>query len=127
MASNDADDFIDADAFDPEVVAAIDDHMDDQQASANDAVRQMLGRRKQAYAAVFQPGERTQADINIVLNDLMWFCRVWQPTFDKRDGEHAATLSHIKEGRREVFQRIKDFSLLDSDALLLKYTDATTK
>ncbi len=93
----------------------------------SDTIKQALERRRLAYKAVFTAGNRTQDDINIVLTDLAWFCRAFTPTFDKNDGPHADTLMKIKEGRREVHSRIKDFSCLGFDALLLKYTDAITK
>ena len=93
----------------------------------SDTIKQALERRRLAYKAVFTAGNRTQDDINIVLTDLAWFCRAFTPTFDKNDGLHADTLMKIKEGRREVHSRIKDFSCLGFDALLLKYTDAITK
>lgn len=120
-------DFIDADTFDPEVIAKHENDLKRAEDLSEAQARAMLNRRKEAYARVFTPGKREQADIDIVLNDLMWFCKVWVPTYDIKDGQHAEELSKRKEGRREVFHRIKDFSRLDSDALLLKYTDATTK
>lgn len=115
------------DEFDPEdlerkAVAenkAVDDFTDIQ--------RRWLERRRLAYAHVFTEGKREAADIEIVLADLQWFCKMYVPTYDIRDGIHAEELSKRKEGRREVFQRIKEFSSLDSDALMKKYTDATTK
>lgn len=117
----------DADIFDPNVLDAADKltyrNVDTEEAQ----VLAYIERRKRAYANVFSAGERNQADINIVLSDIMWFSKVWVPTYDIKDGIHAEELSKRKDGRREVFQRIKNFSGLDSDALLMLYTDATTK
>lgn len=118
---------IDLDIFDPEVVERIEQTEQEEVGVQQDAAQAYLRRRRQAYVAVFSPGMRERADIDIVLADLMYFCRATKPAFDKRDGIHADTLMKIKEGRREVFQRIKDFSLLDFDALLMMYTEATTK
>ena len=121
------DDFVENDPFDPEVVARYEEQAAEQDEVEVDKVREMLGRRKQAYAEVFTEGPTSQAALNIVIADLMWFCKDRQSSYDVRDGIHADTLMKIKDGRREVFQRIKNFSRLDSDALLLMYTDATTK
>lgn len=117
-------DIIDTDPFDPAVLEYHEKQLKEKESLSDDSVRALLERRKQAYARVFTPGAREQTDIDIVLNDLMWFCKVWVSTYDINDGQHADRLSKQKDGRREVFQRIKDFSRLDSDALLLKYTDA---
>ena len=117
----------DIDQFDP---ADLDKAMAEFEQSKDgdtDVVRQLLERRRLAYTAVFTAGTRNQSDIDFVLKDLAWFCRAFAPTFDKNDGPHADTLMKIKEGRREVHSRIKDFSSLDFDAIFLKYTDATTK
>lgn len=120
-------DFLDVDPYDPQLIEHHEQQVAKQLEQAPDAAREMIQRRNRAYKAVFSPGKRDQADIDLVLNDLQWFCKVWIPTYDIRDGEHAEELSKRKEGRREVFQRIKEFSRLDGDALMLKYTDAITK
>lgn len=124
------DDFIEGaygDPFDP----ASADRMEEQNASSTElednAVVQMIARRRRAYTAVFTEGNRSQEDIDYVLCDLMWFCRVTAPSFDAKDGIHADTLAKMKEGRREVFMRVRDFSRLDTDTLLAKYTDAITR
>lgn len=123
-----ADEFIDgADPFDPMIV---DEYEGRQRAEVktNDVVaKAMLSRRGEAYRRVFTAGERSQADIDVVLADLMWFCRADGPTFDRGDGQHAEVMSRFKEGRREVFTRIKHHTRLDADTLLLMYTDALTK
>lgn len=123
----DINEFIDGDPFDPASVEAHEQALAEAEKKTSSIAVGLIERRKRAYAQVFSPGKRSQADIDIVLNDLMWFCRVWVPPYDMREGIHAQHLSVMKEGRREVFQRIKDFSCLSHDALLLKYTDAITK
>lgn len=117
----------DVDMFDPADLdrAALEFEQDKDE--DEDKVRRLLERRRLAYRSVFTEGHRSQADIDFVLADLAWFCRAHISTFDKNDGPHADTLMKMKEGRREVHSRIKDFSGLDFDALLLKYTDAITK
>lgn len=120
-------DFIDADHFDPEVLAAAEAAQQRAEAAPLQNAKALLAARARAYKAVFTEGKRTQDEIDIVLIDLMWFCKMWIPSYDIRDGEHASELAKRKDGRREVFTRIKDFTRLDPDALLMKYTDATTK
>lgn len=120
-------DIIDTDPFDPEVVELYEQSLQKQIEDAPNNAVETLRRRNEAYTRIFTPGERTQADIDIVLADLAWFCRMAQPTYDIRDGIHAEELSKRKEGRREVFQRVFNFSRLELEPLLLMYTDATTK
>jgi hypothetical protein len=120
-------DIIDTDPYDPEVVEQYEQAIAQQVGEAPNGAQHMIERRKRAYHNVFTAGERDKADLEIVLADLMWFCKVWIPTYDIRDGVHAEELSKRKEGRREVFQRIKHFSCLDGDALMMLYTDMTTK
>lgn len=122
-------DFVDSefDEFDPQEVAKYQQQLADEGDQEEDAALKYIRRRKIAYANVFSAGERTQADIDIVMADLMWFCRATRPTYDKKDGPHAEVLSRIKEGRREAFYRIKEFSALGFDTLLFMYTDAITK
>lgn len=115
------------DLFDPEALDAAEKKREEERVQSENEVVELLSRRRQAYTRVFTPGERTQGDIDIVLFDLMYFCRVASPTYDIEDGIHANTLSHMKEGRREVYMRIRDFSALDLDAILLKYTSVLTK
>jgi len=115
------------DSFDPVVLEQQEKTIAQQAQYEEDKVVRLLRRRKEAYAAVFKEGNRSQADIDIVLFDLMYFCRATVPSFDLNDGIHADILSRIKEGRREVFLRVRDFASLDFDALLIKYTNALTK
>jgi len=117
----------DIDDFDPQDVERYAAELEREGEVVEDATVAYMRRRKLAYANVFTAGERTQGDIDIVLADLMWFCRARSNTFDPREGAHADRLSFMKEGRREVFYRIKDFSALDFDTILKMYTDAVTK
>lgn len=120
--------FVDGeDPFDPAEIERFEKNPEKFEEDAASTARQILDRRKAAYARVFSHGHTDQADLDIVMTDLAHFCRAFRPTFDARDGVHAETLMKIKEGRREVVSRIMDFSRLSSDALFLKYTDATYK
>lgn len=123
-------DFIEGDPleeFDPAELDRMEAAKEDNKDTDEDKVLALIRRRRLAYTAVFTEGQRSQADIDIVLNDLFWFCRANAPTFDKKDGIHADTLMKLKEGRREVHARIRDFAGLSFDALILKYTDALNK
>lgn len=120
-------DFLDQDPYDPELVAAYEQNLADGIAQQNAPVEDMLKRRREAYVRMWTPGAATQADIDIVNADLMWFCKVRTTTYDIRDGIHAERLSHMKDGRREVFHRIEDHARLSHEALLLMYTNAITQ
>lgn len=118
-------DFIDT--FDPADLERAEERSKKDVDVSTDQVRELLARRRKAYSAVFSKGHTEQEDIDFVLNDLARFSRAFSPTFDPRDGEHAEVLMHIKEGRREVFQRISDYARLSGDTLFIKYTDAQYK
>lgn len=122
-------DFIESgyDEFDPEEVAKFQAQIEEEEQTDEDATEAYLRRRSIAYRRVFSPGERDQADIDIVLADMMWFCRARTNTFNPREGVHADRLSYMKEGRREVFYRIQDFSALSFEQVMMMYTNALTK
>lgn len=111
--------------LDPEAQALMDEQANKAEAEKDNEIVAYLDRRALAYRRVFTPGTSDQEDIDIVLNDLMYFCKFRVSTFNVEDGAHALTLMHMKEGRREVMQRIIDHSRLSVDALVSKYTDAT--
>lgn len=115
-------DFIDADPFDPAVVELYEQQQAKAQDITNHAPKAMLNRRRVAYANVFSRGPTSQEDLDIVFADLAHFCRAFKPTFDVNDGVHAETLDKMKQGRREVYQRIFDHVSLSEETLFLKYT-----
>lgn len=84
--------------------------------------RDRLSVRQGAYCRVFETGNPTPDDIHIVLQDLAQFCRANESTFHS-DPRLAAML----DGRREVFLRIRDHLMLDTDALLFKYSNMRTR
>lgn len=67
--------------------------------------------RAQAYKRVFATDNQ---DVQVVLKDLMKFCRVVESTFHP-DARLAAQL----DGRREVFLRIQQHTQLSQDQLWL--------
>lgn len=118
-----ADDFIDADPFDPEVARQLEDVQYESAVEGNERLSGFIRRRKQAYAAVFSEGPTDKADIEFVMLDLALFCRAYSPTFNP----HNSKIQDLLEGRREVFQRVKDYTTLTHDQLYAKYTDAMLK
>jgi hypothetical protein len=110
------------DPFDPEFVEAV-QTKEKANAGRGDAdVLAYIARRANAYKAVFRPGSRTQDDIDIVLTDLMVFCRAMQAPWDDNSRKQDALV-----GRSEVFYRIKSQTRLDADTLFLMLTDAKTR
>lgn len=75
-----------------------------------------IDRRKAAYVRVFS-GKGDAADVNAVMRDLAWFGRLHTSTYRPDARDHA-----LLEGRREVVQRIMNFTRLDRDALFKIYT-----
>lgn len=120
-------DFIDFDDFDPADVERKEAEAKKVDTASADEVRALLEQRKRYYGEVFSVGHTSQEALDFVYNDLGRFCRAHSATFDLNDGPHADTLMKMKEGRREVFMRIRDYARLSLDALFLKYTDATRK
>ena len=110
-------DIIESDPFDPEVVRIAEDVRYETQAELEDELGRYVRRRHEAYARVF--GDRNNPDVLIVLQDLAGFCRAYEPTFDDNQKRQ-----DLKEGRREVYYRIADFTRLDHDTLYVKYTVA---
>lgn len=115
---SDIQDYIDGgepDQFDPEVVAS------EEAQKAEEANRDLhteearVAALKESYVRLFE-GNHIGDDIQNVMLDLMGFCRAHTSTFDENDRLHARF-----EGRREVYQRIMDFTRLDRDTLFLLY------
>lgn len=108
----DADEFDDFDPYAPSIEEQI-ERLDEKRKAEAYAE---IDRRKTAYARVFS-GKGDKADVDAVMQDLAWFGRLFNTTFRPDQREHA-----LLEGRREVIQRIVDFTRLDRDALFRKYT-----
>lgn len=111
-------DIVESDPFDPEVVREAENLRHETAIEQNDEVSTYIRRRNLAYKRVFGNAEYAD-DIEVVLLDLAAFCRGYEPTFDLNQ-----KLQDLKEGRREVYNRIVDFTRLNHDALYLKLTDA---
>ena len=116
------DEFISSDPFDPEVAIAAENKAYEATTDNDEKLAEYIRRRQRAYRAVFS-GEGDKADIEFVMLDLAAFCRAYKPTFHPTNPK----IQDLLEGRREVFQRIMDFTHLSHDTLYIKYTDAQTK
>ena len=119
--------FREGDEFDPDVISYVEQQVKEDLTAETKEISSFLEGRRIAYVEVFSKGPTSQKALDTVLVDLAAFCRAYSSTYSIMDGEHADTLMRIKEGRREVFQRITDHMRLGQDRLFLKYTDATNK
>lgn len=117
--------FIEGDEFDPEFLARQEAAEKQQAEDTGYEQRVEVRARMHSYKAVYVTGNPTKKDLEVVLNDLGYFCKEHTALYNIKDGANATELMLIKEGRREVFQRIKDFANLDEDVLLLKYHKPT--
>jgi hypothetical protein len=117
---SEVDDFIDGDPFDPELATQAETVAYEATTSVSDEVASFIRRRKRAYHAVFEAGNASKDDLQFVLLDLAHFCRAYRPTFHPTNQK----VQDLQEGRREVYQRIMDFTRLSHDTLMLLYTDA---
>lgn len=114
------DTFIDSDPFDPELAVQAENAEYEQKTDVSDAVAAFMRRRQSAYKAVFGEGTAGKEDLQFVMLDLAHFCRAYRPTFHPTNQK----VQDLQEGRREVYQRIMDFTRLSHDTLMLLYTDA---
>lgn len=111
-------DFIEGDEFDPEVARRAEDALYDAAVSEDDAVVAHLRRCKEAYARLFEGGNATRDDVDFVMRDLAWFCKAYDPQWhtDPRMQDRFVA-------RREVYQRIVEYTRLDSDTLTKRYIE----
>ena len=79
-------------------------------------LRDQLDERRAAYSRVFEFGNPTRDDLQLVLKDLARFCRADASTYHP-DARQSAML----DGRREVWLRIRDHLMLGIDDLFAKY------
>lgn len=114
------DEFIDSDPFDPELATQAENAEYENKSDVSEAVAAFMRRRQSAYKAVFGEGTASKDDLQFVMLDLAHFCRAYRPTFHPTNQK----VQDLQEGRREVYQRIMDFTRLSHDTLMLLYTDA---
>lgn len=112
--------FVDSDPFDPELATQAENVEYENKTDVSEAVAAFMRRRQSAYKSVFEAGTASKDDLQFVMLDLAHFCRAYRPTFHPTNQK----VQDLQEGRREVYQRIMDFTRLSHDTLMLLYTDA---
>lgn len=88
--------------------------------AATDAAEQSRRKLKVAYARVFNPGDTTQEDIDIVMDDLLRFGRVFETTI-LPGGQTPTWPTEVLEGRRQVALRIMEHVELPFGTLFQRY------
>lgn len=115
------DDFIDGagdeDLFDPLVAKAAEERQAAAEKSDAARIEAHMRRMKQAYTAVFETGNPTRGDIEFVMQDLFWFVRGDEHYFKD------ARLQDVMAGRKQVLQRITEYTKLTFDTLYRKYAE----
>lgn len=104
------------DPFDPTDVARATRERTAKVDSAAVEAKHFLEARQGAYRRVFAGNAATQADVQLVVEDLRRFCYGDTSAFDVDDRVHC-----VKTGRQEVWIRVQDHLRLDLDALFNKY------
>ncbi len=114
------DDFITGagfDEFDPQVAARAEDQLHDVRVAQDEAVLAHVRRTKEAYSRVFKGGNPTADDLDFVMRDMAWFVKADQMFFQNpREQDRFA-------GRKEVFQRISEYTGLDFETLVKRYIE----
>lgn len=111
------DDFIDGDMFDPEVAQRAEDAAYDSKASEDEAIAAHLRRTKEVYVRVFKGGNASQDDLDFLMRDLAFFTKADQHFIsDPR-------LQDVFIGRKQVLQRIVEYTSLDFDTLVKRYIE----
>lgn len=121
--AHDVDGFVEGDIFDPEVAVKAENITHEKAVDNDDALAAYIRRRQAAYKNVFTVGETNADDLEFVMLDMAAFCRAYTPTFHPTNPK----IQDLLEGRREVYQRIMDYTRLSHDTLFIKYTDAQQK
>lgn len=121
--ADDVDSFVSGDPFDPELAVLAEDKKHETAVDENSALAAYIRRRQAAYKNVFTIGETNADDLEFVMLDMAAFCRAYSPTFHPTNPK----IQDLLEGRREVYQRIMDYTRLSHDTLFVKYTDAQHK
>lgn len=110
-------DHAEADIFDPRVAAELEGARYDAQVEQDDAVIAHLRRTKEVYTRVFKNGNASKADVDFLMRDLNWFAgsdvHFYQ---DAREQDRYA-------GRKEVMQRVLEYTGLDMEVLIRRYIE----
>lgn len=111
-------DFIDGDMFDPDVAQRAEDQVHEAIAETDDAVSAHLRRCKEAYGRVFGEGKATKDDVDFVMRDMAWFCKAHDPLW-----QSDPRMQDRFVARREVYQRIVEYTCLDHSTLVKRYIE----
>ena len=115
------DDFIDGDEFDPEIAQRAENAAYENRLSKDDAVQAHLRRCKEVYTRVFVEGNATEDDLDFLFRDLAFFAKADQHFFpDTR-------LQDVYIGRKQVVQRIVEYTRLDFDTLVKRYIETQNR
>lgn len=87
---------------------------------ANDEAERARRELKIAYSRVFSAGDTEQADIDIVMGDLLRFGRMFDTTVPPT-GRQLRWPTEVLEGRRQVALRIMEHVELPLDVLFQRY------
>lgn len=112
------DDFIEGDPFDPEVAKRAEDAEYENKLSEDEEVAAHLRRSKEAYSRVFVSGNATKDDVDFVMRDLAWFCKAYDPLWSNDQRKQDRFVA-----RREVYQRIVEYTSLDHTTLVKRYIE----
>lgn len=115
------DDFVEPDVFDPAAAQAVEDRLYEDRKNYDGDVAAHVRRAQTAYARVFVSGNATADDVDFVMRDLAWFCAAYDPQWrtDPREQDRVVA-------RREVFQRIVEYTGLSHDTLMKRYAETQT-
>lgn len=112
-----SEDFIAGDEFDPMAAQLAESKKYETKQVAEDAVHAHIRRVQNVYRSVFVTGEASASDVDFVLRDLAWFVRADEHYFpDTR-------LQDVMIGRKQVLQRIMEYTRLDHDTLVKRYIE----
>ena len=118
-------DFIDGDAgdeFDPVVAQRAEDAVYENKLSSDELLQAHVRRSKEAYSRVFVSGNATEDDVDFVMRDMAWFCKAYDTLW-----QDDPRMQDRFVGRREVYQRIVEYTRLDHDTLVKRYLETQNR
>lgn len=111
------DEFITGDEFDPEVAQRAEDAAYDNKLINDEAVLAHLRRCKEAYSRVFVGGNPTKDDLDFVLRDMTFFAKADTHFFSD------IRVQDVFAGRKQMMQRIVEYTSLDYNTLVKRYIE----
>lgn len=109
------------DVFDPETAQRAESRAYEAQVEQDAAVQAHLQRCKQVYTRVFVEANATKDDVDFLMRDLAFFVKADQHFFgDTR-------LQDVYIGRKQVMQRIVEYTSLNFDTLVARYIETQNR